>query len=81
MAHTHKIQRFKDGVDFDGDGGYVVALNVAGRPISVGPDAIKLYPGEKVFICDDNPVVEKLVASKKVKIVDSGAAKPKTKNF
>jgi hypothetical protein len=80
MTHTHKIEKVKEGQEFDSNGsGYLVVSNIAGRPIVIGKPAVSLYPGDKAYSCDDNESVLTAVKSGKLKIVESFEAKAKTK--
>lgn len=80
MSHSHKIEKLKDQSDFDSNGtGYFVVQNISGRNLTLGSDAILLYPGDKAFSCDDNPKVLSAIKSYKLEIVEIASAKPKTK--
>jgi hypothetical protein len=80
MTHTHKVEKIKEQTEFDSNGvGYIVVLNVAGRPISVGSPSVTLYPGDKAFSCEDNEKILKAIKEKKLSIVESFAYKAKIK--
>lgn len=80
MTHIHKIEKVKEGQEFDSNGsGYVVVSNVAGRPLVLGTPAVSLYPGDKAYACDDNDAIIRGVKSGKLKIVESFEGKPKAK--
>lgn len=80
MTHTHKVEKIKEQTEFDSNGvGYIVVLNVAGRPISIGSPSVTLYPGDKAFSCEDNEKVLKAIKEKKLSIVESFAPKAKVK--
>lgn len=81
MAHKHQFAKEKDTSNFDFDSAHVVAINVAGRPISVGDAGLKLYPGEKVLICQDNEIIQKLVSARKIQVLEINSAKPKPKKI
>lgn len=80
MTHIHKIEKIKNGNEFDANGqGYLIVSNVAGRPIVIGSPAVALYPLDKAFACEDHDAVLKAIKDKKLAIVEIFEAKPKLK--
>jgi hypothetical protein len=80
MTHTHKVEKVKEQTEFDSNSaGYIVVLNISGRPISVGTPSVTLYPGDKAFSCEDNEKVLKAIKDKKLSLLESFAPKTKVK--
>lgn len=80
MSHSHEVKKIKSGDAklSDNSAGSVTVVNISGRTLSFGSPAVLLYPGDSALSCQDNPILDKFVSSKLVKITESTEAKPES---
>jgi hypothetical protein len=77
MAHVHGLQKIKKDASFDCSLEHVVLKNVSGRTIFA--DGVNLFPDDTAWYCGQSDKVDKLIAKKILKTIETNLPKSKAK--